>query len=303
MYSFVLWDGVDLGGGRTIMPGQPLPIAKPKLVSQTPGRGGDLAQWLIPRLVGKERGVKDINEAWQASPPPLYREGVKVQTPWLYQFLKNPEQLRYTTVLRMPRFNMSDAEAQSLADYFAAKDGAPYPYQLIPQRQAEYLQAHQSEYARQFPNAKEKDFLTTSWMVLNGPLCRKCHSVGGNVVTETDPSQVKRGPNLQRVERRIRPDFAEVWIHNPKWILPYTSMPQNFPAGGTSAMVELFDGNNLRQEHATIDALFNYTPLIESRGPTTYNPPGAPADAAAPPATTSLPAPRPAAAGPTGGAE
>lgn len=281
LYSFVLWDAVDVGEGQTLMPGQPLPIAATMIHSMGQGRGGDLAKWLIPRLPGNERGVKDINEAWQAAPPPLYKEGAKAQTPWLYQFLKNPEQLRYTTVLRMPKFNMSDAEAQALANYFSAVDGVPYPYQLIPQHQAEYQQTEQAAYHEQFPMAGQKDFLDASWLVLNGPLCRKCHSVGGNFVTETDPSQVKRGPNLQRVERRLRPDFTKIWIHNPKWILPYTSMPQNFPAGGQSAMVELFNGSNLRQEAATVDALFNYTRLIESHGPTTYNPPGAAPETAA----------------------
>lgn len=299
LYSFVLWDAVNVGENKTLMPGQPLPIAAAKIHSMGQGRGGDLAKWLIPRLPGNERGVKDINEAWQASPPPLYKEGAKAQTPWLYQFLKNPEQLRYTTVLRMPRFNMSDAEAQALANYFSAVDGVSYPYQLIPQHMAEHQQSEQVAYHDRFPMAEQKNFLDASWQVLNGPLCRKCHTVGGNVVTETDPSQVKRGPNLQRVERRLRPDFTRIWVHNPKWILPYTSMPQNFPPGGQSAMAELFGGNNARQEAATIDALFNYTQLIETHGPTTYNPPGATPENAAPGTTPAAGAanPAPAAAG------
>ncbi|WP_437202677.1 c-type cytochrome [Planctomicrobium sp. SH664] len=276
MYSFVLWDAVDLGDGRTMLPGQPLPVAVPNIHSRTNGRGGDLAQWLIPQLVGNERGVKDINEAWQAAPPPLVMEGKKVQTPWLYQFLKNPEQLRFTTVLRMPRFNMDDDEARALANYFAAVDGAPFPYQSVPPRQPEVQQAEQQQYLHDFPDSKEKNYLDASWLVLNGPLCRKCHSVGGNPVTETDPSQVKRGPNLQRVERRLQPEYVQLWINNPKWVLPYTSMPVNFPPGGKSSMTELFAGENLRQAQAVVDALFNYTALIEAHGVTTYNPPGAP---------------------------
>jgi len=278
LYSFVLWDAVHVNDETTLMPGQPMVIAASSIHSMGQGRGGDLAKWLIPKLPGNERGVKDINEAWQAVPPTLYREGMKVQTPWLYRFLKDPEQLRFTTVLRMPKFNMSDAEAQALADYFAAVDGAPYPYQLIPQHMAEYQQAEQATYHESYPQAEIPNVQDASWMVLNGPLCRKCHSVGGNLVTETDPSQVKRGPNLQRVEQRIRPDYAKVWIHNPKWLLPYTSMPQNFPPSGQSAMVELFGGSNAQQETAAVDALFNYARLIEAHGPTTYNPPGAAAE-------------------------
>lgn len=294
-YSFVLWDAVQLNEDQTLMPGQPLPVAATNIQSKGEGRGGDLAKWLIPRLPGNERGVKDINEAWQAAPPPLVRQGQKAQTPWMYQFLKNPEQIRFTTVLRMPRFNMSDEEAQILANYFSAVDGAPYPYQLIPEKEASYQAAAQAQYHSEYPDAEPKNYLDASWLVLNGPLCRKCHTVGGNVVTEVDPSQVKRGPNLQRVESRLRPDFTRVWIHNPKWILPYTSMPQNFPPGGKSAMEALFDGNNARQEASTVDALFNYTRLIETHGPTTYNPPGSTEEAApenaapAPAATQSFP--------------
>ena len=274
-----------------MMPGQPLPVSVPMIHGKSDGRGGTLAQWLIPQLPGNEKGVKDLNEAWQAAPPPLVGEGHKVQTPWLYQFLKNPEQLRYTTVLRMPRFNMDDDEAQALANYFSARDGAAYPYQSIPQRQAAYQHTKQQIYHEQYPDAKEENYLNASWMVLNGPLCRKCHSVGGNVVTETDPSKVKRGPNLQRVENRIRPEYAQVWIHNPKWILPYTSMPQNFPPGAKAAITEYFDGKNARQEEAVIDALFNYTRLIEAHGPTTYDPPGTPAEGEQPPETENEPAP------------
>jgi len=273
-YSFVLWDALQLDEDRIMMPGQPIPLAATQIQSIDKGRGGELATWLIPHLAGHERGVKDINEAWQAVPPPLSRQGVKTQTPWLYQFLKNPQQLRFTTVLRMPKFNMSDAEALALANYFSAVDRAPYPYQLTPEREAAYQLAAQSEYQQEFPGAEPHSYLDASWLVLNGPLCRKCHSVGGNPVTETDPSQLKRGPNLQRVEQRLRSDYARVWVHNPKWILPYTSMPQNFPAGGKSAMVELFNGENARQESATIDALFNYSRLIEAHGFTTYDPPG-----------------------------
>jgi cbb3-type cytochrome oxidase cytochrome c subunit len=269
LYSFVLWDALKLEDDQMLMPGQPLPVAVPMIHSQSDGRGGELAQWMVPRLVNKAPGVTNINEAWQAAPPPLVGEGHKAQTPWLYQFLKEPEQLRYTTVLRMPKFNMDDEEALALANYFAARDRAAYPYQSIPQKRTEYKRREELRYQEEFPDA-EYDFLTASWNVLNGPLCRKCHQVGGNVVTETDPREVKRGPNLQRTEQRLRPDWVQLWVYNPKWLLPYTSMPENFPAGQRSAMPELFGGSNRRQAEATIDALFNYMTLIEAHGETTY---------------------------------
>ena len=274
LYSYVLWDPIKIDDETILRPGQPLAVPAMKIHKMDNGRGGDLANWLIPRLVGKERGVTNINEAWQASPPPLYKEGHKVQTPWLYQFLKYPEQLRYTTVLRMPRFNMDDDEAMAMANYFAVVDDVPYPYQQIPPKQPQVQTLKQLAHQANYPES-EHDYLTSSWYVLNGPLCRKCHTVGGNVVTETDPTQVKRGPNLQHVERRLRPEWVQLWVNNPTWVVPYTSMPLNFPYGKQSGMPELFGGDNPRQAESVVDALFNYARLIELHGETTYNPPSA----------------------------
>jgi len=51
------------------------------------------------------------DEILEKAPPPLRGEGNKVQFSWLFNFLKNPTRLRYTTVLRMPQFTLSDKEA------------------------------------------------------------------------------------------------------------------------------------------------------------------------------------------------
>jgi len=49
--------------------------------------------------------------------PELTWEGTSVQRPWLVNFLKNPNTLRPALIRRMPKFNMTDAEANTLADY------------------------------------------------------------------------------------------------------------------------------------------------------------------------------------------
>jgi mono/diheme cytochrome c family protein len=76
-----------------------------------------------------------------ASPPPLFNQGERTQTDWLFRFLRDPQRVRQMTVLRMPRFNMSDDEARLLVNYFAAVDqmnnpgiGLTYPYDETPQR-------------------------------------------------------------------------------------------------------------------------------------------------------------------------
>ena len=58
---------------------------------------------LVSRLIPVSMSV-----AREMAPPTLYQEGIKAQTPWLYSFLKNPDRLRYTTVLRMPQCGSVD---------------------------------------------------------------------------------------------------------------------------------------------------------------------------------------------------
>ena len=73
-------------------------------------------------------------------PPVLAWQGERTQPDWLYQFLLDPTKVRELTVLRMPKFNMSDEEARALVDYFGAvgKHVNPnidlkYPYPKVPQ--------------------------------------------------------------------------------------------------------------------------------------------------------------------------
>ncbi len=267
-FSYDLWETLDVGEKR-LFPGSKMLVPVQKLVDQRPARGGEFAEWLVPRLMDQfTQGNRFL--AWQASPPPLYKQGIKVQTPWLYQFLRNPDQLRYTTVLRMPRFNMSSAEAQSLANYFAAVDDVNYPYQEIDQRDPTYLDHKQASFHEMFPQA-EGDYLENTWKLLNAPLCIKCHSVGGRQYQSTDPKKDIRGPNLDRVERRLRPDWTELWLYKPAWITPYTSMPTVFPKN-QEQFPELLGGDGSLQTTGVRDALMNYYRLLEKHGQLVYDP-------------------------------
>jgi mono/diheme cytochrome c family protein len=49
--------------------------------------------------------------------PDLTWEGTSVQRAWLVNFFKNPNTLRPALIRRMPKFNVTDAEANTLADY------------------------------------------------------------------------------------------------------------------------------------------------------------------------------------------
>ncbi len=273
------WDVLNVGE-KTLYPGDSVSIPVAKLQSRDKGRGGEFAHWLVPQLAAKET-AGDRDRAWQASPPPLVREGVKVQTPWLYQFLKEPEQIRHTTVLRMPKFNMDDSEAMALANYFAAVDGAEFPYQTNERQSADYINLRESAHAAAFAGVPH-DRLTAGWNMVTQGQCTKCHQVGGRAYVSLDPSKDIRGPNLDQAEKRLRPDWVQLWVTNPKWMTPYTSMPQVY-AADAKIMPEYLGGDGGQQIDATVDALMNYYKLLERHGKAVA-PPTPPADAAAAPA-------------------
>ncbi|MEQ9408044.1 MAG: c-type cytochrome [Fuerstiella sp.] len=279
--GFDTWETLDFGeedDQQRVLPSSRITIPDSKMVEYQPARGGSFADWLVRELV-KTRTGGNINLAWQASPPPLYQEGEKVQTPWLYQFLLEPEQLRYTTVLRMPKFNMDPHEAQTLANYFAAVDGAPFPYQELDLKEQNYLAQKQVSLKQQDLLAADEQYLPECWRVINGPLCIKCHSVGGRQFKVSDPKKDIQGPNLNRVQNRLRADWLRLWLYKPTWITPYTSMPVNFPKN-QNQFPDLFGGEAGAQVEGVAAGLMNYTHLLEDVGPTVYTPPGG--DAAAP---------------------
>jgi hypothetical protein len=97
-------------------------------------------------------------------------EGEKAQPDWLYRFLLNPYAIRPLTVLRMPKFNMSDDDARAIVNYFNGADkagnpgiGLEYPYAAVPQREDAYLRQKTAEYISRLKavgqyDARKKEF-------------------------------------------------------------------------------------------------------------------------------------------------
>src|SRR5207302_5912377 len=121
------------------------------VIDQSPPYGGTFGDLLIPYLAATDDtfGVEGVkrDKARTVLPPPLVREGERVQPKWLYQFLLNPGTVRpqEKMKLRMPKFNMSGDEAMALVNYFGAADklnnpgaGLTYPYLAIEQGDAKY---------------------------------------------------------------------------------------------------------------------------------------------------------------------
>jgi cytochrome c551/c552 len=267
-YEFVLYQDVIVSGFPRLVGMQNMLISAkrgeygPADGQAHEGNGGDLAKYLFPRVIAKEKERNPQaagGEAWGWLPPPLMDEGSKVQTDWLHSFLMNPYPIRPAVVLRMPDFNMSSDEATKLVNYFAAKANAEFPYEYDERQQATHLTGLEQAHPGRLDAAVA--------IVADGSYCVKCHSVGDFV---PQGAVVTLGPNLDDDYKRLRPTFVRDWVANPKRSLPYTGMPVNIPynpdapnLGGVSQ--QLFPGTSLQQLDGLVDLLMNFDMYARGR--------------------------------------
>jgi mono/diheme cytochrome c family protein len=137
--------------------GSELRLARGRYTEHHP-YGGTFTDLMVPYLMRKNPTLfdpKDPGKSRAVLPPPLVREGERVQPDWLYKFLLNPGVVRPEgyMLLRMPKFNMSPEESRALVNYFAAVSrvtnpgsGVTYPYVNIEQRDREYWRRVTAEY-------------------------------------------------------------------------------------------------------------------------------------------------------------
>jgi cbb3-type cytochrome oxidase cytochrome c subunit len=279
-----LWKPVTVRG-YTFQPYDTITVNLDKVARQAP-EGGDFA-WLFAHTTA-DRSGEPFERAWNRLPPPLIREGVRVQTPWLTAFLKDPYTIRPAANLRMPRFHFGskpeprqeaiagvppaavplaplvredvEAETRDLANYFSARDNAPFPYQSIPERDRSYLSSREAEHA---------GYLAGGFQLVAKGLCVECHAIGQ--YKPTGGRDVVNGPDLNQVGDRFRPDYLLEWLAFPQRRIPYTAMPQNIPAHvDPKAPVPVyvrkdFEGKQFDQVRAIRDMLLNYTRTVEGQ--------------------------------------
>jgi mono/diheme cytochrome c family protein len=205
------------------------------------------------------------------APPILTGEGAKVQSEWLYNFLKRPVTLRPWLKVRMPTFGLSDEETTALVDYFGALEGVQLPYVHID------------------PNTVPHENLEAAKVLMSADYfaCFSCHQRGAQA-----PEGPPEGwaPDLGMAHERLRPDWIIRWLRDPQKVQPGTKMPSFYetddegnPAGGPDDVLE---GDNLRQIKALRDYIMvlNQADAIMAGAPNTGNngqPPAATGDAAA----------------------
>ena len=269
-----LWQPVTVRG-YTFNIGDNVTLDQTK-IQKTPSVGGDFA-WLFATYQAERTG-NPFESFWNRLPPPLLREGIKVQTPWLTAFLKDPHMIRPAAQLRMPQFHYGKStqtpsrETEELANFFAARDRAEFPYQTIPEQNPSYVAER---------NKEHPDYLPAGWLMMTNKAspCLQCHAIGQFKPTGGD--QVVNGPDLREVAPRFRPDYLLAWIANPRRLLPFTAMPQNIAPHGTVQILvpKTFENKPFDMVRAVRDTLLNYVNAVElqlasSNG--TATPPGTP---------------------------
>ncbi len=261
---------------------------KLQILSKTAPNGGTFTDLLVPYLGSRLPLYKDYVKARSALPPPLLREGEKAQPEWLFQFLKNPTVIRPAAVLRMPKFNMSDEDAMTLVNYFAASDrlsnpggGLDYPYLHVPQRSDSFWREETAEYVERLKKDKlfderkkaieeiagasvnqweqEGAYATDAYRLLsNYEVCLGCHNVGSLKAKNPERDQ---GPPLDLSWQRLRPEWTARWIANPDRMISYPNpMPSNFTK---DTKYHEFDGTQIEQIFAVRDVLMFFPKVTD----------------------------------------
>lgn len=134
--------------------------------------------------------------------PDLSFEGSRAQKKWMVEFLKNPQTIRPTLILRMPQFNMSDKDATIAAEYLSLAVQKPG---IDPE----------SVDAKQFTPAMVavgKQLYEVKFQ------CQSCHTIGatGGYV----------GPNLNNAGNWLTPAWIEAWLRDPQALQPDAIEPK-----------------------------------------------------------------------------
>ncbi len=149
-------------------------------------------------------------------PPDLTPQGERAQSPWLFQFLKDPTvmKVRPWMQVRMPTFHFNDQTAAALVAGFAAEgDEAQFD-------------------THQFATPSPRN-VAIGREVFSMLRCQQCHAV-----TPVDPANPpipniadtqSLAPNLTLSKLRLRHDWIADWIRRPDEMIPGTRMPTNFP--------------------------------------------------------------------------
>jgi mono/diheme cytochrome c family protein len=155
------YTGAD-GVIRDLPAGLVITLPQDQIMSQSGPFGGTFTDLMIGYLRAKDstrfkKDDPDDQNARSVLPPPLNREGERVQPNWLYGFLLNPSIIRPSDymLLRMPKFNLSNEDARTVVDYFSAVPrlsnpgaGVTAQYVTVDQRDPEFWRQRTERYVK-----------------------------------------------------------------------------------------------------------------------------------------------------------
>jgi mono/diheme cytochrome c family protein len=146
------------------------------------------------------------------APPVLNGEGEKVQSNWLFSFLKEPIPLRPWLQLRMPTFGFKDEETNQLVSYFNGLSKVEVPFAYFDHRKVppENLEAARALFS--------KDYFD----------CLSCHQQGDK---KPEGPQEGWAPDLTLARVRLNPNWIAKWLQDPQKVQPGAKMPSFFPGG------------------------------------------------------------------------
>lgn len=149
-------------------------------------------------------------------PPDLSPEGGRAQSPWLFNFLKDPTvmKIRPWLSVRMPTFHFTDEEANTLVHFFA-EEGRKSQFDTM---------ALTSAPAANIAIGRE---------VFSMLRCAQCHTTAPvnpeNPPVPNTADTTSLAPNLTLARIRLRHDWVADWIRRPNEMIRNTRMPTNFP--------------------------------------------------------------------------
>jgi cytochrome c1 len=134
-------------------------------------------------------------------PPSLQHIADKTTREWIYAWLKDPQ--AYAATATMPNFKLSDEDARDMSAFLIA-NSAPKPGDTVTL------------------SAKPSSDPAAGASLYGESFCASCHAVqnaAGNMVGGDV------GPEITRVGSKVRPEWLQAWLRNPRTYDAETAMP------------------------------------------------------------------------------
>ncbi len=163
------------------------------------------------RVNEKDPRIAQFFERKNQVPPTLDGVGARLQGQYMYQFVLEPKQVRPWLRMRMPNFGLTEAQARTLLDGFAAVAEVSNPYTYVAKENVD--PEHFQRGIRRFRHYK----------------CVQCHptSIDEGLPEGVDSDDLSI--NLMLSKSRLRPEWIRKFLARPKQMAgPQTRMPTVF---------------------------------------------------------------------------